>query len=151
MTLCAALRSADYLSLSWGFLLICTPKLMEPEKSDECVVHVFFLQTMISSEADCAKSCFELCSHPQNWSSSQLPLSSSVWPPSRQTAPECDMGPNSRAGAPTVRAPAIEPSWQYWIKHPVMYEAGAAPEGAELPHLLPPLCAYDLLSKLCSY
>ena len=51
---------------------------------------------------------------------------------------ECNMGPCSRAGAPTVGAPAIEPSWLYWIKHPVMYEAGAAPEGAELPHLLPP-------------
>lgn len=75
-------------------------------------------------------------------------LSSS--PADRQLT-ECNMGPNSRAGAPTVRAPAIEPSWLYWIKHPVMYEAGAAPEGAELPHLLPPLCAYDLLSKLCSY
>lgn len=59
--------------------------------------------------------------------------------------------PTAGPVAPTVRAPAIEPSWLYWIKHPVMYEAGAAPEGAELPHLLPPLCAYDLLSKLCSY
>lgn len=32
-----------------------------------------------------------------------------------------------------------------------MYEAGAAPEGAELPHLLPQPRARDLLSKLRSY
>lgn len=33
-------------------------------------------------------------------------------PADRQLA-ECNMGPYSRAGAPTVGAPAIEPSWLY--------------------------------------
>ena len=97
--------------------------------------------------------CFiiRLYKHPQNLSPSPAPVVLSPAALADRQLAECNMGPYSGAGAPTVGAPAIEPSWLYWIKHPVMYEAGAAPEGAELPHLLPPLCACDLLSKLCSY
>lgn len=68
-------------------------------------------------------------------------------PADRQLS-ECNMAPTAGQAPPQS---GHLPSWLYWIKHPVMYEAGAAPEGAELPHLLPTLCAYDLLSKLYSY